>query len=185
MTGTDVRSQSPGRGYPSDVEAGFTRRKRRPDGSFEPLICTCRDCGRVYEYVRRRGHTKLQCNSCKGASWASRPDRSELKRALVELRGGACNLCGYDRHLCALTFHHLEPEKKSFVIAGAHTRKWDVLVAEARKCVLLCENCHREVHVGVTEIPGAVRAEIEDFTRDLPAREVTRTGRPRMDRCVT
>ena len=151
--GTSVRSEYPGKGYRSDVVAGFRRRKRLPDGSLEPLVCKCRDCGRVY--------------------------RSELKRALVDLRGGACNICGYKRHLAALTFHHLEPAKKDFEIARGHTRSWDALVHEVRKCLLLCENCHREVHAGVTAIPAPIRAEIEEFTRDIPNRAIRPAGRPR------
>jgi Zn finger protein HypA/HybF involved in hydrogenase expression len=179
--GTSVRKAAPGKGHRSDQDAGFTPRKRRPDGSLEQLICTCHECGRVYEYVRSRGHTKLLCNSCKSGSWASRPDRRELKLALVEVRGGACSICGYRRHLGALTFHHLDPSKKRFEIARGHTRSWDALVAEVRKCVVLCENCHREVHAGIATIPESTRAEIEAFTASIPSRQRRRPGRPVSD----
>jgi hypothetical protein len=144
------------------------------------LICTCTECGSVYEYQSRRGHTKARCNSCRANTWASRPDRVKLKEALIQLRGGACHVCGYDRFHGALGFHHLDPRTKAFTIAGAHTRRWETLIHEVRKCVLLCENCHREVHGGVAEIPAAVRTEVEGYVRDLPRTRLVTSGRPRL-----
>ena len=38
--------------------------------------------------------------------------------ALVDDAGGACRLCGYDRCVAALQFHHLDPETKRFALAG-------------------------------------------------------------------
>lgn len=180
VMGTGVRVDGPGQTRPIATPGGFKRRARGSDGTFEPLICTCQSCGRIYEYDRRRGHTKLECNSCKANRWASRPDRIALKHRLIELCGGACQICGYSRHSGALGFHHLDPATKAFTIAGSHTRAWDVLVEEVRKCVLLCENCHREVHAGVTSIPEPVRARVERVTQDMPRRRARRHGRPRL-----
>lgn len=73
--------------------------------------------------------------------------RRKTKTRLVELFGGRCIRCGYDRCPAVLQFHHRDPATKSFGIAAkGMTRKWEVLVAEAEKCDLLCANCHYEEH---------------------------------------
>lgn len=68
-----------------------------------------------------------------------------MKRA-VEYKGGRCAKCGYDKCMDALDFHHLNASDKSFGIAANLTRKWEDLQTELDKCVLLCANCHRELH---------------------------------------
>lgn len=72
--------------------------------------------------------------------------RRERKRKLVEMLGGKCNRCGYDKCHRALELHHLSRANKQFAISGkGYTSKWSVLVEEARKCRVLCANCHREI----------------------------------------
>jgi hypothetical protein len=76
--------------------------------------------------------------------------RRALKEILVREAGGACELCGYDRCLRALEFHHRDPSEKAFGIGrGGHTRSLERARAEAAKCVLLCSNCHMEVEDGM------------------------------------
>lgn len=73
--------------------------------------------------------------------------RRRTKARLVELLGGRCIRCGYAGHVAALVFHHRDPRSKSFAISvDGVPRAWHRLVEEARKCDLLCANCHREVH---------------------------------------
>jgi hypothetical protein len=72
----------------------------------------------------------------------------ERKKQLIEIAGGECCDCGYKKNISALEFHHLDPEKKSFGIdlRKCSCAKWDRLVEEVKKCVLICANCHRERH---------------------------------------
>jgi 5-methylcytosine-specific restriction endonuclease McrA len=80
--------------------------------------------------------------------------RKNLKRKSVEYMGGSCVICGYDKHVGALQFHHLDPDKKDFGISeSGNTRTWNVIKEELDKCVMLCANCHTEVHAGITAIP--------------------------------
>jgi hypothetical protein len=75
--------------------------------------------------------------------------RKELKKKLVEHFGGECMKCGYDRCLAALDFHHLDPQTKKFGIGyKGYTRSFKSALEEAKKCVLICANCHREVENG-------------------------------------
>jgi hypothetical protein len=161
--GTDVRVKQP------------TRRKRRPDGTFEPLECSCEHCGRVYIYDHERGHSKRLCNSCHANGWIS---RTELKRRLAALKGGKCQICGYSRCLKALTFHHLDPDTKLFNLAGSHNQGWEAQAREVAKCVLLCANCHREFHAGVASIPMDVEAEVRRVLEDCERIPRRRPGRP-------
>ena len=72
--------------------------------------------------------------------------RKKLKLMAVELMGGRCTLCGYDRCIRALEFHHLNPSHKSFALSmNGLTRSWARIQEELKKTVLLCANCHREV----------------------------------------
>lgn len=70
------------------------------------------------------------------------------KYEAVLQKGGKCEECGYDKNLSALEFHHLNPEEKEFQIDERHfaNRSLEVLQKELDKCILLCSNCHRELH---------------------------------------
>ena len=53
----------------------------------------------------------------------------------------------------ALQFHHLDPSQKEFGVSGRGvTRAIAKARAEAKKCFLLCANCHAEVEAGVTAL---------------------------------
>lgn len=80
--------------------------------------------------------------------------RINTKERIVVSMGGKCEICGYNKCLKALEFHHLNPSNKSFSItdALANPKSWSKIVVELRKCVMLCSNCHREVHDGLENI---------------------------------
>jgi transposase len=81
--------------------------------------------------------------------------RRKVKQILVREAGGACRLCGYDRCVAALEFHHLAPTEKRFSIAyRGVTRSLARAREEAEKCVLLCSNCHAEVEAGAVQLVG-------------------------------
>jgi transposase len=96
------------------------------------------------------GH--YRCVQCRADRVAQR--RRKVKEILVEEAGGGCVICGYQRYLGALQFHHLDPMSKRFGIAyGGVARGIAHQRAEARKCILLCANCHAEVEAGVASLP--------------------------------
>lgn len=73
--------------------------------------------------------------------------RLKLKIQAIEYKGGKCEKCGYDKCLSVLEFHHLDPTKKDFGIsAKGHTKSWEKIKNELDKCIMLCSNCHRELH---------------------------------------
>ena len=77
--------------------------------------------------------------------------RQERKARLIKYKGGKCCVpgCGYDKCHASLVFHHLEPEKKSFGIGDRKFAPFEELLKEADKTILVCNNCHGEVHEGL------------------------------------
>lgn len=73
------------------------------------------------------------------------------KRALTAF-GNKCGLCGYNKCVQALEFHHINPDEKDFNISGYKVASWSAFVDELKKCVLVCANCHREIHNGVSDV---------------------------------
>jgi transposase-like protein len=101
-----------------------------------------------------RGDSGFRCLACRAEAVVAR--RRLVKTTLVAEAGGCCLLCGYDRSVAALQFHHLDPTTKDFHISRQGVaRSLARARAEAAKCVLLCANCHAEVESGVATIPPA------------------------------
>lgn len=74
--------------------------------------------------------------------------RSKQKAHAIEYLGGKCCVCGYDRSIRGLAFHHVDSTLKSFSISGA-SLAFDKLKKELDKCLLVCSNCHAEIHDGI------------------------------------
>ena len=127
---------------------GLKTVRARPDEELRGKYVTsrCRRHGEARFVMEGRGY--YRCTRCRGERVAAR--RRKVKALLVEEAGGRCRLCGYDRYAGALHFHHVDPAEKAFGVAKAGvTLGIERLRAEARKCVLLCSNCHAEVEGGV------------------------------------
>ena len=75
--------------------------------------------------------------------------RKQIKAELVDIMGGQCIICGYDRNQRALEFHHIDPSTKSFALSQSTKYfKREDLFKELQKCCLVCANCHREIEDG-------------------------------------
>lgn len=72
--------------------------------------------------------------------------RRAIKKALIEYKGGKCYRCGYNKSTRALEFHHLDPSEKDFGISKCITKSMASLKQEVDKCILVCSNCHAEIH---------------------------------------
>lgn len=102
--------------------------------------------------------------------------RQNNKRRLLEAFGNCCCICGYNKCPRAMQFHHLDPNEKEFAQGvDGQTRSLARQVEELKKCVLLCANCHMEVHDNVSVVPiDAKRIDVEMAlgyrTREFPAK---------------
>jgi 5-methylcytosine-specific restriction endonuclease McrA len=129
------------------------RGRRRVHPRAEPGVDTIRSfCARHgMTRFRRDRRGSYRCARCQSDAVAAR--RRQIKAILVKEAGGSCRLCGYDRYVGALQFHHLDPDAKRFALSvRGLTRSLEKAREEARKCVLLCSNCHAEVEGGVASV---------------------------------
>ena len=103
--------------------------------------------------------------------------RERVRLMAVNYKGGCCQVCGYDRCIEALEFHHLDPTQKDFGISyKGYTRSWEKVKEEADKCIRLCANCHREAHAGMLQLPQVTVVEklgefMGNLNRNEPARQ--------------
>jgi len=81
--------------------------------------------------------------------------RKTTKTRMVEAMGAKCQCCGYDKCVDAMDFHHLDSMQKDFGFGKirANCQSWKMIVAELRKCILVCAVCHREIHAGIRQVP--------------------------------
>jgi hypothetical protein len=110
---------------------------------------TCPQCNQIKDlindfYTAKNGNTHCWCKSCinkKTVEW-----QQKTKIQAINYKGGKCIKCGYDKCPAALDFHHLDPSKKDFSISSKKNRSFDKIKFELDKCVLICRNCHAELH---------------------------------------
>ena len=84
--------------------------------------------------------------------------RKKVRAMAVEYKGGKCENCGYNRCLDALEFHHKDPAQKDFSISSkGYTRSWDRVKKSWINALILCANCHRELHAKLAAFSGNAR----------------------------
>jgi hypothetical protein len=77
----------------------------------------------------------------------------KVRALLVAEAGGRCAVCGYDRCTKNLHFHHVDPATKAFEMHMGTGKSLAAFQAEAKKCVLVCANCHGEIESGLVTCP--------------------------------
>lgn len=98
---------------------------------------------------------RWKCKKCRTEAVQKR--REKLKEMAIQYKGGKCCICGYNKYQGALEFHHLNPSEKDFAISSSgYTRSWEEVKSELGKCILVCSNCHREIHAGLHNICAPV-----------------------------
>ncbi len=99
--------------------------------------------------------TKFCSKKCKGRQYAKmgwnynseRTRRRRMKEKAVEYLGGHCSNCHQKFPNSAFDFHHFDPTKKDSEMSRKMLRySWNTIKKELSKCILLCKNCHAELH---------------------------------------
>lgn len=110
--------------------------------------CTkCNEDKPMSSYYKPSNRKKF-CSWCRTCTQKLINARHEIKKIrLVQELGGKCTKCGWDKNPRALHFHHLDPKQKSFGISSKLGRKYETLLEEVKKCVLICANCHIIEHL--------------------------------------
>ena len=114
----------------------------------------CEHHGLTKFVLEGRGYFRcMTCRKERVSEW-----RRRVKKKLVDEAGGECAICGYDKCVAALEFHHVDRTTKRFALSRQGvTRSFAEAQEEARKCILLCSNCHAEVESGMTRVPLRVQ----------------------------
>jgi hypothetical protein len=94
-------------------------------------------------------HGKYCSSNCKNKFNVAKR-RKKVKILAVEYLGQKCSMCGYSKCMAALEFHHKDPRQKDFGISGS-TKSFELIKLELDKCILVCANCHRELHSEMQE----------------------------------
>ena len=106
-------------------------------------VYLCSTCGETNpsEFY---GNRKTACKACQNKE--KHQNQLNNKQYGIDYLGGECSQCGYNKCNDALDFHHLDPSIKDSNFY--HIKSWgkERIRKELDKCVLLCANCHREVH---------------------------------------
>lgn len=106
------------------------------------VVKECSKHGLTEFVLTSEGYYK--CKKCRSEAVSSK--RRENKLRLIEYKGGKCEICGYNKCVEALEFHHLNPSEKEIPIGCGNTVSFEKLKKEVDKCMLLCSNCHKEIH---------------------------------------
>lgn len=104
-------------------------------------VMICKECEKTKRNAYRRSHGI-------GVE-AVKKNRINTKLRAIEYLGGKCIFCGYSRCSAAMEFHHKDPSQKDFTIGGPSRKSWDKVQQELDKCILVCSNCHKELHAGL------------------------------------
>lgn len=115
--------------------------------------CNCKkELIRENFYINSKGKTHGWCRKCNDE--ISYKKQKELKQKCVDMKGGKCIFCGYNKYIGSLDFHHLNPDEKEYSISDLRTYSVDKIKTELDKCILVCRNCHGELHGGLIKLGG-------------------------------
>lgn len=119
----------------------------RQNNNINILEHQCGKCGKIF-IIKEKAFNRRYCYECvpfipKSGS----ENRKIIKLWALEYKGNKCQNCGYDKCIDALEFHHTNPQEKDFSISDRKlVLDWNKIKIELDKCILLCANCHRELH---------------------------------------
>jgi hypothetical protein len=99
-------------------------------------------------YIRsRENRTRHECRKCANEKATKRQVDTKLR--MIQYKGGKCDHCSLkveNSHAAVFDFHHLDPSIKEKNLSNIKSAKWENIVKELDKCILLCANCHRMEH---------------------------------------
>ena len=124
-------------------------------------IRTCKKHGETtFGLYSNGGRKRWRCLKCQSEAVQKRRDKTKF--IALAYKRNKCQCCGYQKFRGALEFHHVDPTEKDFGISqDGYTRSWEKVKEELDKCVLVCSNCHREIHEGITKCPELIEGNDE------------------------
>lgn len=121
------------------------------DNMVGTLEKKCLKCHKSF-FAKKQAKTRKYCYNCvpEDAYQNGAAVRRLIKDWALDYKGKKCEYCGYDKCKEALEFHHKNPNEKDFSLSDRNIKlDWELIKIELDKCVLVCSNCHREIHAGI------------------------------------
>lgn len=121
----------------------------------------------------------MSINSERVKTW-----RKHTKYKLVQAMGGQCQICSYNKCMNALDFHHIDPKEKeiSFGKIRANPISINKFIEELKKCILVCSNCHREIHEGITCVPENFKTFDQDIYNSISKAKKVKISKEKQDK---
>lgn len=131
---------------------------------IETKIIDCEFHGKVKAAKHKNGNagSRFRCMKCSAEATKKVVD-AKRERVYNEL-GRKCTVCGYDRCIEALEWHHVDSSTKEITPSKVFSRSYERIIKELSKCVLLCANCHREEHVRLKDIGNKKSDKSSEFS---------------------
>lgn len=107
-----------------------------PLGKYKRKFCS-KDC--KLKYYSKNGYFTIYSKN--------QDDRGkDIKLSLIKELGGKCSICGYNKNIAALSFHHLRDKAFTLDSRTISRHSMETIRNELSKCILVCHNCHSEIH---------------------------------------
>ena len=106
----------------------------------------CKKHGKT-KHVFESNTDYYRCKICRKENVKKR--RQNRKFELINFHGNKCQICSYSKCIGALEFHHINSKNKKFGIGSGDITSYHKLLKESMKCIMICANCHREIHEGL------------------------------------
>ena len=124
--------------------------KRKNISKFTTLTTKfCKVCSKI-KLIEDFYDGHLTCKICHTNNTLEK--QRSLKKQCVDYLGGKCIICGYDKYQGALHFHHRDMSTKEFSLSHKKRYSFEYLKGELDKCILVCANCHSEIHAKLVDI---------------------------------
>lgn len=155
ICGQEMEAQKSTKKYCSrscENKARAQKQQLRKEAALQGIdidIKNCLICGAEFKPRDKNANQRSCCYNCMPEG--EQLMRSDFINLIRQQRGGKCEKCGYNRYLGALDFHHLNPSQKDFTV-GNRDFKLKECIEETKKCIMLCSNCHRELHANLWTI---------------------------------
>ena len=132
----------------------MNRKERRAESSKRHYLSNKEKCNKRSRdfYIKKIGEDSGY--SRRGLEkWKehNRRHRQLWRKFILAIGYGTCSICNYDKCFDAIDFHHTHKENKEVSVGNIISRRFSAdsvkrFLDETDKCIVLCANCHREIH---------------------------------------